>query len=85
MSPTFNLDDKVLCFNWAYLLGKPKVGEVVVLQTKERKVIKRIQKIDNRKVFVMGDNESESTDSREYGSVDLEKLIGRVVYVFKTV
>jgi signal peptidase I len=33
-------------------------------------------------VFVLGDNRSESIDSRNYGSVPLENVVGRVVLAF---
>ena len=33
-------------------------------------------------VFVMGDNRSESTDSRTYGAIPLDELVGRVILAF---
>ena len=33
-------------------------------------------------VFVLGDNRSESIDSRTYGAVPLENVVGRVVLTF---
>ena len=33
-------------------------------------------------VFVLGDNRSESIDSRTYGAIPLDELVGRVVLTF---
>ena len=33
-------------------------------------------------IFVMGDNRSESTDSRTYGAIPLDELVGRVILAF---
>ena len=33
-------------------------------------------------IFVLGDNRSESIDSRTYGAVPLEDVVGRVVLTF---
>ena len=76
MSPTLKEGQEVLTFNW----GKPKAGDVVVIKHNDKKMIKRIKKMEEDKFFVKGDNEKESTDSRHFGPVDQSQILGKVLY-----
>ena len=63
--------------------SSPKPGDIVVFYTpaKER-AVKRCFSIDEQgNVFAQGDNESESLDSRYYGNISPEKILGRVVVI----
>ena len=64
----------------------PKVGEIVVAQhptRKELQLIKRITFITAEgHYFLQGDNLQESTDSRVFGTVNLEQIVGRVTCRF---
>ena len=59
-----------------------RVGEVVVARRPDRpelEIIKRIQAIDgNGAIFLLGDNPSSSTDSRQFGAVTREQIVARV-------
>jgi nickel-type superoxide dismutase maturation protease len=59
-----------------------QVGEVVVARRPDRpelEIIKRIQAIDGEgAVFLVGDNPSSSTDSRQFGAVARDHIIARV-------
>jgi nickel-type superoxide dismutase maturation protease len=59
-----------------------RVGEVVVARRPDRpelEIIKRIQAIDgNGAIFLVGDNPSSSTDSRQFGAVTREQIVARV-------
>jgi nickel-type superoxide dismutase maturation protease len=79
MLPTFKPGDLVLVNRLAYFFNKPRIGDLIVLKT-ERYIIKRINKIKNNKIFVIGDNKKESTDSRIFGWVNTEKIIGKTVF-----
>ena len=61
--------------------GKPKVGDIVVLRhpSKSIYIVKRVSAINGRKVFVIGDNKDQSEDSRNFGSIDMRSIIGKVV------
>jgi len=80
MEPTFNACDRVRVNQIIYKLKKPKIGDVIVLKDPRTKrlILKRIQKINSDGYFVKGDNSSESTDSREFGAVSVNDIIGRV-------
>lgn len=80
MLPTLSPGQDVLSFNWAYIGKKPKVGDIVVVEVNGRQMVKRIQKVDDRHIFVVGDNDKESTDSRDFGPISEDQIIGRVVY-----
>lgn len=78
MLPTLKPGTDVLVFCWFYT---PKVGDIVAFKKDEKEMIKRIQKIKG-KIFVSGDNTKESTDSRNFGWIKREDIIGKVILVF---
>ncbi len=64
------------------LSNRLKIGDVVVLKhpTKDIKIVKRISTISDTMVFVVGDNKNESGDSRNFGSMARNMVIGKVVF-----
>lgn len=58
-----------------------KPGDVVVLQHDGIEKIKRVTSIDGSKVLVEGDNPQASTDSRHFGSVPRQAIVGKVLFV----
>ncbi len=79
MAPALREGQDILSFNWAYLIKKPKAGDIVVIKVNGKEMVKRIQSIFGQNIFVVGDNTKESTDSREFGSITKDSLIGKVV------
>lgn len=67
--------------NW-----QPQIGDIVVAQHPRQKnlqLIKRVSSVlEDSSYFLEGDNPGESTDSRQFGSVKREHLIGRVTCRF---
>lgn len=80
MLPTFHSGQDIISFNWAYLGRKPKMGDVIVIKKDGKEMIKRIQKVRDREVIVTGDNSKESTDSRDFGPIKVDQIVGKVVY-----
>lgn len=80
MFPALKPGQDVLCFNWAYLFSKPKVGDIVVVKHQGKEMVKRIHYILGREYFVQGDNKKESIDSRSFGAIDRSQLIGKAVW-----
>ena len=82
MFPTLRSGDKIFVNRIAYILSKPKIDDIVAVKDpRDRKVlIKRIKKIDNAKFFILGDNKTHSTDSREFGMIEKKDIIGKIVY-----
>lgn len=77
MIPTLHPGQDILSFNW---FVNPQVGDIVVIKQDNMEIVKRVQKVDGKEVFVMGDNIRESTDSRHFGSITLDQIKGKVVY-----
>lgn len=75
MFPTLKEGQEVLTFNW----GQVKAGDIVVIKDQK---IKRVQKIMGNKIYLVGDNKAQSTDSRHFGPVNSSQVIGKVLYYF---
>lgn len=80
MYPTLRKGQDILSFNWAYLGKKPKIGEVIVIKYQGIEIVKRVKEVKEEKVFVVGDNQDKSTDSRHFGSISKDQIIGKVIY-----
>ena len=81
MQPTLEPGDRVLVRR---LRRKPapSLGSVVVTwhpQRSELRLIKRLSRVDSTGLWLLGDNPTESTDSRQLGAVPTNLLIGDVV------
>jgi nickel-type superoxide dismutase maturation protease len=61
------------------LFKRLKAGQVVVLRKNGRELIKRIERIESNKVFVIGDNPLASTDSRQFGWLDMNTVVAKVI------
>lgn len=80
MLPTLKPGDKVVTLNW---LTAPKVGDIVAAKINSREILKRIHLIKNDEVFLKGDNDLSSTDSRSFGWIKKSQLKGKVIYILK--
>lgn len=60
-------------------LVRVESGRVVIAQTADRAIIKRVKSVTTRGVELVGDNREASTDSRNYGLVDPRSIVGVVV------
>jgi len=80
MEPQIKNGQLVLVSNISYLFKSPKINDIVAFKDKLGKVlIKRIIKIESGKYYVEGDNKSDSLDSRKFGSISKDKIIGEVI------
>ena len=62
-----------------------EIGDIVVAshpKTKKKLIIKRIHRIYQNKFDLRGDNSYASTDSREFGLIELDLIIGKVDKIF---
>jgi hypothetical protein len=55
-----------------------KPGDIVIAEMQGREVVKRVKNIKDNKLYLVGDNSLESTDSRELGPVNQEAVKGTV-------
>jgi nickel-type superoxide dismutase maturation protease len=84
MAPRIAESDYVLVNKLSFLLGKPRVGDVVVAKHPNtgRLMVKRVSRVDSGRFLLRGDNESASSDSRGFGPVTRDMVIGKVLKVF---
>jgi type IV secretory pathway protease TraF len=62
-------------------LVTPNVGSVVIAVMGGREVLKRITAIHKNHMYeLLGDNQNESTDSRQYGLVPRTSILSVVVW-----
>lgn len=85
MEPTLDDGDRVLVLKCAYWRRGPQIGDIVLLRnpephSKRRVLLKRVTaSTPAGAYFVVGDNAAGSRDSRHFGYVLPEEIIGRVV------
>ena len=81
MQPSLEPGDRVLVRRLG--LNQPlRLGSVVVTwhpQRSKLRLIKRLNKLDQTGLWLLGDNPADSTDSRQLGPVATNLLIGEVV------
>ena len=86
MQPGYAAGDRLIVNRLAYLRGAPRVGDVVVLHDPNdhgRLLLKRIAPSPNgdghdpAQLWVLGDNAVESRDSRTFGPVERNRIVGR--------
>ena len=81
MQPQIKNGESVLISSIPYLFKTPQINDIVAFKdNNEKTLIKRIKKIQNGKYFVEGDNKNDSLDSRKFGSISRNKIIGEVIF-----
>ena len=84
MEPTLRAGQSVLVDAHAYRTARPSPGDVVVARHPEHAelwMIKRVQRLVDSRVFVIGDRSDSSTDSRDFGPIPSTYILGRVTSV----
>lgn len=78
MEPSFKEGDYVIVNK---LFTKLRKGDVVVIRHPVTKtfLLKRISKSSENKYFVMGDNKEESRDSRHFGTIGKNLIVGKLL------
>ncbi len=59
---------------------KLKPSDVVIFRHNDLEKIKRINEIKEDKLYLLGDNSNKSTDSRTYGWISTESVVGKVYF-----
>ena len=77
MYPALKPGQDVLVLCWLFKL---KVGDLVAFKKNGKEMIKRIHKVLDREIIVQGDNLRESIDSRKFGPIKKEQIVGKVIF-----
>lgn len=77
MSPVLQSGDIVI--GWKRNL---RAGTVAIAAINNKEVVKRVERLLDDKVYLVGDNRQHSTDSRHYGPVDQRAILGTVMVHF---
>ena len=81
MEPLLKNGDVILISGLLYLFKNPKINDIVAFKEKNGEVlIKRIKEVKNGKLFVSGDNKNDSLDSKDFGYISKEFIIGKLIY-----
>jgi len=82
MLPLLQPGEKVLLDPQAYRQTPPKIGDLVVARHPLRpdlQLVKRVALVrDDGSYLLLGDNRGASTDSRAFGSLHRQQILGRV-------
>jgi len=60
--------------------GSYNPGQIVMIRQGKRELIKRIEKVRPDEVYVLGDNRDDSQDSRTFGWVPRDDILGRMFW-----
>ncbi len=87
MRPTLEPGDRIRVDRGAFRARLPRAGEIVVLvdpEAPDRWLIKRIGSVDpaGRTVEVVGDAREVARDSRRFGPVGLDAVVGRAYRIY---
>ncbi len=81
MEPQIKNKNTVLVSSILYLFKNPKVGDIVAFKNFDGKIlIKRITKKQTGNFFIEGDNKKDSLDSKNFGMISKDKILGKVIY-----
>lgn len=86
MAPLLQDGDIALVDLNAYQRKKPAPGHIVYARhpyQRNMNMVKRVKAVkDDGRFQLIGDNPSESTDSRAFGDIPLNHILGRVTSIF---
>ncbi len=84
MEPTLHNGSIVVITRAYWLFGPPRENDVVVLNHDDGLLIKRIRRFESSisgppRIFVQGDNMRVSWDSRDFGFISSDEIVGKVL------
>jgi nickel-type superoxide dismutase maturation protease len=85
MEPTLHPGQSVLLRPKRNQDHAPPTGDVVLIRHPREHhlvTVKRLAAVQGNELYVVGDNSAASTDSRSYGWVPMENLMGRIDCTF---
>lgn len=77
MLPTLPPGTLIWGFRW---YNRLKVGDVVIFRHDNKEKIKRISRVNGDQIELLGDNTSDSADSKQFGFVQLSDISAKVIW-----
>lgn len=68
-----------LVYGWRWFT-RLKPGDVVIFFHNGKEKIKRVADIKDKKLYVVGDHNADSSDSRQFGWLDMDAVIAKIVW-----
>ncbi len=86
MFPLLKPGEEILVDTRAYHHRLPQIGDLVVAKHPDRQDLKLVKRVafvnENGDCFLVGENRAESSDSRSFGFVSSQQIVGRVTSKF---
>lgn len=85
MTPTLLPGEQILCTG---LLRRLLIRRGVIIVARDPRdstllIIKRVERVDNKtEIWVLGDNQTASSDSRQFGYIPLKRVEGRALFIY---
>ena len=79
MEPAIKNGEKVLATPLFYLFKNPKINDIVVFKFRGEILVKRVVAFGDNKYFVEGDNKKDSLDSKSFGLLTKNQILGKVI------
>jgi hypothetical protein len=79
MLPVLPPETTVYGLKW-FRRHRLKVGDIVIFYHEEKEKIKRIDKIEDDKLYLLGDHPAASSDSRDFGWLKIDSVIAKVIW-----
>lgn len=85
MEPRIREGDCVVVARFAYRIGKPRKGDIVVVRSpdEDKFLLKRVVETEAGRYIVAGDNKEYSVDSRKFGPISKDSIIGKVIFHYR--
>jgi nickel-type superoxide dismutase maturation protease len=77
MLPTLQHGQIIVVRHW---FVRPRPGQVVIIENQGLSKIKRVEKLRNNEIYVLGDNSGQSTDSRAFGWLPVQQVKGVLIF-----
>jgi nickel-type superoxide dismutase maturation protease len=80
MEPTIKNGETVLVTSLFYWFKNPEIDDIVAFREAGKVLIKRVTDVSKEKYCLAGDNRQDSLDSRKFGLISKQKILGKVFY-----
>ena len=81
MLPTLKNGQQIIAEKISCRFLNPKIGDIIILKNSSNiNLVKRITKKDGGNYFIEGDNKEKSTDSKNFGPIQKNDILAKIIY-----